>query len=565
MQTIGALAIAEVQKFKDASVQITNGGSFNQHKNIERINKYIRGEFMECPDPTAIFWQLNTQRIPLYAKSIDADTKDFEMYGIGKFNWFKAFIANARFKKWARDEGFALTLDDTSDGIARYGSIVWKKSFDSKGKVELSASNLQNLYFDPTVKNIIETPVVEIHYLTETAIRNRWPDKAVEIIEKAKEARDEDNNQAESEDEKFRIYERWGEFKEEETDKIKYFHWIGTGSGDNEVEIVKDEIKIVDGKPKDFPYFDFHGERIPGRWQGLGVVERLFGIQEQANTLVNQNAQTNEIASLLLFRTADADTNGNILDVDTGQILQSQDLQQLPIDNRFISTFINQLQIIERQADALCFINDSISGDTPPSGVPFRSLAVATRAAASTFKYIRTSMQEKMGIVLEREIMPDVVKDFNKEDIFNIMEDDIDIRLYDQMKIEEGLMKFQKGKAVVFEEDLLAEAQRIQKQLDRGGRNENINIDFTWGVRTNVSGESIDKNIKNAAIDAAIQDMMANPAIVNTPLYKEKLSLNGIPPFRLSPAEQQEIQQGSTGQQPQQEQGVDKLSELAEV
>ena len=563
--TIGTQAYKEIKTFKSA----TDNNGFNQCNNNLRIDKYVRGEYIDCSDPNALFWQLATPRIPLYAKSIDMDTKNFSMIGIGKFNWFKAFIANARFRKWAIDTRLAITLDDTSNGIATYGSMVWKKSFENK-KVTLNEVNLKNIYFDQSVKNIIDSPVIELHYMSEMEVKRRYPEQANEIIQKAGKE-EADDNKTDEEVSKYEIAERWGEYKNEEDDNVKYMHSITAGSGDNEVVIVEDEIKTdSEGMPVDFPYFDFHGERVPGRWQAMGVVERLFPLQEQINKLVNQNDKTNDIASLLLFRTVDTNTTGNLLDsVQSGQIINSQDLQQMAIDNRFLSAFISQLQNIEAKADSLCYINDSISGDTPPSGVPFRSLAVATRAAASTFRYIKTSIGEKMGWVLQEQIMPDVVKGFNKEDIFDIMEDNADVRLYDQMKIEDGIKKYMKGEAkkgmtVIFEENIAIEASRIQTELERGGRQETVNIDFKWGIRMNPTGESVDKNTKNAAIDGALQDMSANPAIVNTPLFQQKLENNGIPPFRLTPQEQAQLEQ-SQGQPLPEKAQPDKLSQLAEV
>lgn len=566
---IGELAIQELNDAKNKVIPLTDGESFNQHNNIKRINRYVRGEFWECNDPLAIFWQLSNQRIPLYAKSIDADTKNFEMYGVGKFNWFKAFIANARFKQWAREDGLAGILDETSTGVATYGSMVWKKSFDDNGEVVLEPADLRNLYFDATVKRIIDTPVVEAHYMNEMQIRSKWADKADMILANAEKARDEDSNTSETRDDKYRILERWGEYSPAEGEEAKYYQWIGTGAGED-TEISLEEVKIVNGLPEDFPYYDLHGERVPGRWQGMGVVERLFGLQEQCNTLVNHNAQNNEIASLLLFKTSDETTTGNILDASvSGQVIQSSDLSQMAIDNRFISTFINQLQIIEGKADDLCYIQESISGELPPSGVPFRSVAMSSRGAVSTFKFIKTAMLEKMGVILQFEILPDVIGEFNKEDIYNIMEDDIDIRLYDQVKIEDGVRDYlkkeaKKGRTVIFEEELAEESARIQKNLEREGRSEKLNIDWEWGIRMNVTGESTDKNARNSAIDAVIEVMTLNPAALNTPIMKQKMSENGINPFRLTTAEIESIEQGPKVPAPANLE-EDKLSQLSAV
>ena len=566
---IGTLAYKEQKTFKD----FTDRYGFNQYNNILRIDKYMRGEYWNCSDPNALFWQLGTPRVPLYAKSIDSDIKNFDMVGVGKFNWFKAFILNTRFKQWARENRLALTLDDTSTGIGIYGSMVWKKIYDEDGEVGLELVDLKNLFFDQSVKNIIDSPVIEFHYMTEMEVRKRYPEQASEIIKKSRKGAEDKQDETQEEETKIEIVERWGEYREEEDDDSVYMHSISVGSGDGGVVMVEDEIKLNgNGKPKDFPYFDFHGERLPGRWQGLGVVERLYNLQEQINTLVNQNSDANDIASLLLFKTSDTQTQGNVLDsVKTGQIINSQDMQQLAIDNRFIQTFIAQLREIEMKADSLCYINDSISGDTPPSGVPFRSLAVATKAATSTFRYIKTSIVEKMGYILQEEIMPDQVRNFNKEDLIDIMEGDGDTRLYDQtiieMEVKEWMLNKIKDRFVIFEEDIAIMKNKIQERLIREGRKHPTPgkyFDFKWGIRMNPTGESVDKNTQNAAIDGAIQDMSANPAIVNTPLYQQKLANNGIPAFRLTPEEQANLSQTEGVKLPEPPQ-VDKLSQLAEL
>ena len=575
MTKISEIVFNEIESFKYKDVMLTEGYGFNQYKTIRRINRYLGNKFMNCPDPDAMFWNLSLSRIPMYAKSIDMNSKDFYVFGVSETSSFQAWILNVRFKKWVQEDRFALTLDAVSNGVATYGSAVWKKFEKEDGEVGIEEADLRNLYFDPTVKDIIDTPVVEMHYMTETQLRAKWPDKVDEIVEKAKKARDQENHEAESADDKYEVWERWGEYKEEEQDDAIYMHFIGVGQGDHETILVEDEIKVKDGKPAEFPYYDFHGERMQGRWMGRGVVERLFELQEQINTLVNQNNEANQIASLLLFRTADPNTTGNILQsAISGQIINTADMQQMGIDNRFIATFLNQLQSIESKADELCYINESISGETPPSGVPFRSLAVATRAAKSTFKFLKTSIGEKMGYILEEQVMPSLVKKFNKEDIIEINEDENDIRRYDSRMADETARQFKLEKVqngeVIFEEDIIAVRAQALKSLEENRRIEKIGkkfFNFDYGIMMNPTGESMDKATMNAALDGALEMMLAAPAIVNTPLFKKKLELNGIPSFRLTPGEEAQLVQSGAGSGapiPEAE-GVDKLSQLAEA
>lgn len=545
---ISEIIQTEIQNYEEGGIEITPGYRFSQYDTINRINLYLNNRFQDLNDPTAIFWNLSNDRRILFAKSIDADSKDFYVNGRGVANWFQSWIINVRFKKWVKDTRFALTLDDTSESTATYGSSVWKKCKTSKG-ITLKEVNLTNLYFDQTVENIIESPVVELHYLSEVQIRAKYPEKASEVVVKAKEARDNEDNESETTVEQYEIWERWGAY--EVDGKDKYMHFIGAGYGDFETILLEEEIKVnSDGMPKEFPYFDFHVGKYNKRWLRLGVVERLFDLQEQANTLVNQNAEANSIASLLLFRTSDAETNGNILQsAVSGQIINTQDMQQLGIDNRALNDFLAQLQNIERQADALCFINESISGETPPSGVPFRSLAVSTNAARSTFKYIKTSIVEKMGYILQEQILPDVMKEWNREDTIEISEDENDIRIYDERVIDKAVQLFKKDKAkknlAVAEEDIEFVREETRKRLERSKRVEKVGnkfFDFEWGISMNPTGESVDKNVQNAAIDGALEMMIQAPAVVNTPLFKQKLENNGINPFRLTVQEQEALQ-----------------------
>jgi hypothetical protein len=572
---------SEDQKYKNETVKITDGFYFSQYRTIQRINRYINNQFWSCQDPDAVFWNISNPLIPLFAKSIDLDSKDFRVSGIGNIHEFQAFVINLKFRRWVSvdtsvndgqttDNAFGITLDDTSTGITTYGSSVWKKVEKSEG-VTIEEVNLSNLRMDPTVKDLIDSPVIEFHYMSETQIRNKWSEKADEIIEKGKEARDGEDNQSETTVEEYEIWERWGSYRENEDDDYKYMHYIGSGYGEFEVVLFEEEISLdKDGKPKDFPYYDFHVGKYAGRFLRIGVVERLFELQEQANTLVNQNHESNQIASLLLMRTSDPETQGNILQsAVSGQIINSQDMQQIGIDNRFAANFFSNLNRIEEQARALCFITESVSGETPPSGVPFRSFAVASNASNNTFDYIKTSVGIKMGLVVEKQIMPSLVKKWNKEEFIKIAQNEDDIRLYDEAVVRLAVKNYMLDRAskglAIFEEDVQQVKEDTLIALEKGERIEPIGknfFDFKYGISMNPVGESVDKNAKNAAIDAAMQDMLANPAVVNTPLYREKLEINGISPFRLTQEEQQELTGGETAVQPAEPQ-VDRLSQVA--
>lgn len=554
---ISAQIKREVDHVKNTDVEIFDGLTFNMYKTIKRINYYLNDKYLECSDANAVFWNLSTPRIPHFAKNIDLDTKDFRPEGYGDTNYFQSWILKKKLQKWFKDNNFGLLLNDLSEGLSNYGSLVLKKVYeDDKATVE--EVDFSNLFVDPAVKSIKDSAfVIQLHVLTENQLREKegvWDDvsKAIESAEMASS-----NGEDQMLDQGipyFKVWERWGDY--EEDGKWKKMHHIVAGEGDREVILFEEEFE-----QEDLPYYDFHLGRFRGRFLRVGVVERLFKLQERVNTLVNQNAATTEIASLLLFRTQDGNTRGNLLHaLESGDIIQSSDLQQIGIDNRGLSAFLAELNKIELQADELCLTPEVISGDAMPSGTPFRSVATLSNAAKSTFKYIKDSIGERLSKILLDEILPDVIKDWNKGEIFDLAESEEDIKLFDKAIIQFKRLQLVKDVAVAMAkgrgkpigpEMMIEFSKAIGTEL---GKQESKKIqlpkgffNFKFGIGMNPTGESIDKVQQNGAMNNALLMIQQNPAIQNNPLFKQYLENNGISPFKISAAE---IQQMATMQTP---------------
>jgi len=182
-----------------------------------------------------------------------------------------------------------------------------------------------------------------------------------------------------------------------------------------------------------------------------------------------------------------------------------------------------------------------------PSGTPFRSLAALTNAARSAFKMIRERIGEKIGYILKEEILPDVIKNWNKGDLLNIVEDDVDIEMFNQSLIARTMRNaILNGKLV----DSLALEQiekAVTSQAEKQGRKLKIPkgyFNFKYGIKFNITGEAYDKAQQNAAYEAAINYMIANPAFINTPLAKQWLENNGISYWKIKPEEIQQLAQG---------------------
>lgn len=483
-------------------------------------------------------------------------------YGEGDVSIFAAYCLRIKFRRWLDENHFAITLNDLSEGIATYGSVVWKKCVED-GETKVEEVDLRNLYFDPTVKYIKMADVVEMHYMTDTEIKEYdgvWDnvDKAIEVARKTTSNGSDATRDTLTAKE---VWEYWGNV-EMEDDSYQYKHYIGVGQGDQAVILLEEDVD-----DDEFPYYDFHVGRYRGTWLRTGVVARLFKLQERANTVVNENAQATSIASLLLLRTNDPNTTGNVLQgALNGQIINSQDLQQIGIDNRAFTTLLNELASIERQADLLCMTPEVIMGEASPSGTPFRSLAVTTNSAKSSFRYIKERIGETIGYILKDKILPKLIRKWNKGEIIEIFEDSSDAEMYDKW-LKDVMLLDQLKAGAVYSPQL---EQMIQDEIDQNVKYVGRRIetgkdlfDFDFKIKFNITGESVDKAQQNDAYFNAITMVMQNPAILDIPLMRQYLENNGISWWKLTPKQRQDLmamaQPTQTAGQPIQQQSPDQL------
>jgi len=533
---------------------------YNQREILRKINFYINNRYTERNDD-AIFWNISNPRITHFTKLISPDTKDFYPVGLGQHNFLQAWALRKKVRKWFDDEQFYKTLNDTAEGESTYGSLVWKK-YKKNGKTCIKEAKLDNLYFDQSVEWIKDTDIVELHNLSVNDLWSKvdvW-DGVETFINKAKKQKTN----------RFEVWEFTG-FLDGEDNRPVYKHVIGSGYGNEQVIFWEEELVSPE---KDCPYIDFHLGRYRGRWLRTGVVERLFELQERANQLVNQNAAATEISSLLLLKSNNADITGNVLEqAVNGQIIGDESLAQIGIQNVGLAQFIQEMNMINQQADKVCLTPEIVQGESSPSNTTFRGIAVVNAGAVTAFKNYRQDLFEKIANFLLEEIFPPLVKKWNRDNVIEMAEDDEDVEAYDKAVVE-----YMKRQALLdgnlITPELEAEITgNVQENLKKVGRRIELEDDFfnfPWGFKMVATDESVDKSAQNDAYFNALQMIGANPTLGDIPLFKQYLENNGISPMKMSPSQKQELQaaaqggQGGTQQMPEPKQ-PDKLLNTAKI
>lgn len=513
----------------------------DRQKIIKKINHYKRDLYLICSDVNAIFLNIASPRVPHFKKNIIISIKDLYPEGRGDYNIFQSWITKIRFRKWARDDDFSGDLNNIATELTEYGECVAKVSTNSKQSTkDVSIPNLQKIHFDRTV-DFSSSDKIEIHELTEAQLRKKdgtW-DNIEDIITNAETLNTKGQGTT-----KYILYEFWGYYKEDIGKAGKFVHKIVAGSGEKEVTAF-DFKQDKEDKPM-YYYFKLNKELI-------GLYQRLFILQKLMNKRVNQNDEAQAVASLLLLKTKDSETHGNVLkDAVSGQILNTADLEQLGIDNRALTGYINEMAMIEAQADRLCMTPEVITGSDMPSGTPFRSTAAMINKAVKAFKSIRTEIAGNVIKMLEKEIFPAVVKKWDDQFV-DIADCDSDIIEYDRRVSHFLLVDWirqvkEQTKRFPSMQDIEDKRQEIIDQFDDKGRRIYISKKFfnwDYGFIYNATNEVEDREQQNDVMNNLMQYKMMNPAIANDPLFKQMAEKNGVSAYKISQKQITELQQGA--------------------
>jgi len=526
--------IENIIKISEKPFEIIKGLYFNHREAIDRIYCYKNDKFYKCEDEDALFWNVVKPYVMHYAKNIDLDTKDFRAIGKGDTNFYQSWALNIRFNKWADDNNFSIKIDDLTQLISEFGSYVWKLKKNKEKENDIFPCDLRNLYFDPSVEDIRETDIVEKHYLTENYIRDKngiW--KNTEEVIKTKDKKEQSE---------FDRIEVW-EFTGYDDETKSYRHVVGNGYGENCLILFEEEIDKNDNK-----YFDFHLDKYSGRWLRIGNYETNFILQRRANTLINENAEATNIASLLLLESTNPEARGNIFkSVRSGQILP-QGLKQIAIENRAVSVLLGELDRIEAQVRKNLMLPDVATGDQLPSGITFRGQALMNNAYKTAFKQTRNRIAEPLKDIVSKYVLPSLIEKWNKEEMIEITENISDIQSYDEAIKTQRKIDYVKEKNLAGEPvqpgELEALDRNTEQQIGKVGRKLGTGKDFfnfEYGFMIDPVGETYDKAQQNDAIIQAITLTAQNPTISEIPAFMQLLENNGIASFRLKPEQKQEI------------------------
>jgi hypothetical protein len=533
MESIYKFVAKQRDSYRSDTIEIAEGYDFSQYETLRTIELYDNDRFLtgnkdelEREKP---FFNIVSFRKNVATRATDLDTKDVQIQSdrITKTSYAETFLLNLKSRNWMKLSGFATFLNRMGATRAKYGGVLVKKT-EPDGNLRIDVVAWLNAITDQVdIRNGVK---IERHYYNPaqlmTDVPKGWKNikEAIEAAKKAREAQASVRapNQNKTPGAYVEVFEVHGVlptcFLAGTSDKYpanygsedeyeRQMHVIVLdGTDKDKVEGVTLYAGIEDEDP--YKYLEY--EIVDGRGLGKGVIESLFEAQVWTNYSEKQKKDMLDLAAKIIFQTTDGNIAAkNVLtDMEVGQIVTTaRDTSLNRVDNS-ASSFA-QFQALaadwDKQAERVSSTFNAITGETMPSGTPFRQVAILNQEAGSLFEYRR----EEAGIFI-REIFLDWVLPF----------------LVKQLKKDKDLTATLEPEELEIVSDAVAnqEADKFAKERMLAG--EMVTPEQVDGVRSAVKEASMQLRRRSfKGFDKLFSDWMGTVDVITTGEQKNKAAM----------------------------------------
>jgi len=522
----------EKEDYENKYIQVVPGLSFNQKLTIEQIYFYYNSRFqtgaVDTDGDRKYFFNINRNPCKITTKAIDFDTKHINIQTSAPGDPLKTWFFERDLKFWMKDKQFGKVLNRIFGELPVFGSVVLKiidgtpLFIDLRNfVVEQSADSLNDANY------IIEKHPYTVVNFQKAAKKMGWNKAEVDkTIKQFRETKDVAH---------IIVYERYGEV--ETSDGWKYSRVCIADTGvKKEDEMMKSDtpyngIELSSTPVDKHPYWEFHLDKLPGRWLGVGIVETLFEPQIRQNEIANLQSKSSYWAALQLFQSRDAGVDRNLMvDAQNGDVLNVEsEITKIDITERNLAFFNQETQKWMENRDELTFSYDVIQGERLPAGTPLGSAKLATAAAGSHFEQLRENIALDTKELLYEVIIPQFEKENTGEHMLRIAGEDLDkVRdMIIKQKTRNALFSFLKRKAKLPTNTQYEAIKASIEERVKQGKEKLLTIpkefykNLKYTIDIIITGEAKDTSVWAQTMLAGLQAVTVDPTLLSDPTKKK--------------------------------------------
>lgn len=427
---------------KEAKSSTQNKGyKFNQADTLNLIefvgaSKYQEGD-VDSEGQPKVYLNSSVFRADVASKQIDIDVKDIVLIPDDWHSEVGTLLARKMFRRWAKDVGLGVDLNELVERFPFYGSLVVKK----RGK-EYDIVPLSKLRNQQDCKDLNSASYTIIEHKMKVHEAMEMPDWNLSGLEL-------------NWDDDIVVYERYGrvpkKFFDENADDMESVDTVSFITLDHAGK-EKDGCLLFIEQIDERPFKEVHWKKREGRWLGVGEIENNFENQKARNMIFNLRLRSAVWSAKNLFYSNDDTVPQNLVqEVRDGDVMLVEPngiIAPINTQTKALADYNSIDDVVEANSDKKSFTFEVATGESLPSGTPFRLGVVLANSVNSHFGLKR----EKLGLfikeILREFVFPEFYKDMDKESIEYIVSNDEGYDLLSELYVNAKLYDFVKKSAL---------------------------------------------------------------------------------------------------------------------
>lgn len=487
MQSIHEVVRESEDNYVDGRTQISQYVDWSMHDTIERIDAYLNSRHTSGETDSMgrdkPFFNIVTAAVNIWYRATDIDRKDIRFVPQSESSVLLAFVANVLLQKWMDQNRFGQFLNAWGRSLARYGSSV-VEFVEQNGKLVASVVAWNKFIPDPIDFDAI--PKIKKLYRTPSQLRkNKMYDKdQVDALITAVTTRKTlDGQQKDDQSHFIEVYEVHGELDSRllqdkpklniDENEIKYIQQMHVVSFVKSDKGDFNDFTLYKGKEAKSPQMITHLIEEDGRTLSIGAAEYLFDAQWMQNHSVKNMKDTLDIASKLIFQTADPRYAGkNVLSaIETGDIFLhkvNMPLTRVANDKPDISAQQNFGTMWQNLAQEITNTPDLTRGITQAQPLTFGLGQILSNNSNSLFEIMTENKGLAIEDMLQEYVIPHLKKTLKNSDEVVAMLDDAGIAEIDAIYIPKQAVKKFNSEAIdtLLEGDVPAPFDQAQAEQE---------------------------------------------------------------------------------------------------
>lgn len=572
-----AIAIIKGEKIRweMATAFVTDRVAFKMRELIRILRKNYYGVFDAIKDPNTglekVWYPLTEINVEAVVKNIDLDQKDVQFRAKTPNGYELTDVTRAAVQDKLSKIYFGQKLDDFERMLCIDGTAVWK-TYEENGKMVIKRVDLLNIYIDPTTPSIQEAYRFterglmfpeEIEGMTGWRNTDGIDESVVEGLPRTDPYWMNRSSMVNSNIRMIDVYECWGKIpkslitgiKDDENIEVEG-HIVVSGidtPGKERCHLIELNTKTDAEGNSLKPYEECWYTRVPNRWYGRGIAEKLLTMQIYANMVFNFRINRSRVSQLGLFKIRKgAGITPQMLSQLPGNgavvLNNMDDLQQFVIQD-VQSTSYQDEDVINSLSERLTSAFEVVTGEQLPASTPATNAVIQNQNAKTGFSMVKDALGGFLTRWMDRHALPIIAKELTAGELVRITADlDSYKDLLESIVLSSTMESLDKSYA----DGYLPTPQEIQKAMD-SARERLAKGDVFIKLAKNVIAHELDTEIyvTNEEMDVAVTVQNLISMLNFAPEYKEAIVKQTFDLMGLSmPAQSQQAQQPQ-GPQPQ--------------